>query len=187
MAATMNHAQEHIHDHGFTRVFSDAAQEHRFALLHVFDMTEATRWLTVITATPQSCSAEFHDRATHRAIMRGQRLGYDGVALLNVHSKCTARSMDTWRHKTDPCGRENHVTAHAVLARMLGATRRAKHMDVLCAWGSNTHGREAPLLDLLRAYSHPTYCLGLTPTGVPLAPYSLPRHTEMKPWLLPLK
>lgn len=183
----MTHAQEHVHDHGYTRVFGNEDCTHRYALLHVFDMTEAARWLTVISTTPQSCSAEFHDRLTHRSILRGQRLGYDGVALLNVHSKCTARSMDTWRHRTDPHGRENHVTAHSVLAQMLGATRRAKHMDVLCAWGANALGREAPLLDLLRAYSHPTYCLGVNPHGVPLSLYALPRDAEMKPWPLPSK
>lgn len=176
---------EHIHPNGFTRVYCDPPGNHRYGLLHVFDLTQSERWLVVIITAPQGASAEFRELGVKRTVNYAEARRYHGVAILNLHSRVTPRAYDTAERRTDPQEVENYSTVHAVLARMLGPTRRCKQMDVLCAWGQEANGRQERMVEILKAYEHPTFIVGMTKIGQPVALYDVTKDTEMKPWPLP--
>lgn len=118
--------------------------------------------------------ADGTDATIKRVIGFARSHEFGGIVVVNLLALVETDSVTMLAHP-DPvgAGNDSHIEELA-----------AQHRIALCAWGTKgSHlGRDARVIEILKANGCEAMCLRTTSMGFPEHPLCLPKSLQMKPW-----
>ena len=136
--------------------------------------------LRIVMLNPSTADGENDDPTIRKCVGFADRLGYDGIVVLNVFALRATQPKDLVKAAADRVGEANY----RFFASELSAA------DVLVAWGG--WGRHKLLIhcvdrarsEIKKAHPDKVFCLGMTETYMPRHPLMLPYSTETEEFRL---
>lgn len=135
-------------------------------------VAQPQRVLCFVMLNPSTADAEADDPTIVKCIGFAQRLGFDGIDVVNLFAYRATAPRDL-RKAGYPVGPENDAWIRAA----------ANDADVVvCAWGSNARGLSRPdaVLELLREEDRKPMVLGRCNDGTPAHPLFQPYSRQLE-------
>lgn len=154
-----------------------ACRAYRYTLWRSWD--RAKPWLAFVMLNPSTADATTDDPTVARCGERARRLGYGGLAVVNLFALRSTDPLELYRHP-DPVGPHNDSAILSV-ASEAGA--------VVCAWGNHgrLHGRDGKVLELLARLGVQPMALKVSRGGHPGHPLYLPYNLTPQPYTPPAR
>lgn len=131
---------------------------------------------TFVMLNPSTADENSDDATIRKCRGFAQRWNCTGFVVVNLYA-FRARHPADMRAAADPVGPDND---HHIRQAAWNATN--KGAPVVAAWGANESGpRGQEVLAMLLEQGLPVQCFGLTKSGQPLHPLTLPYSTELRP------